>query len=192
MRRSLIVFSLLALPLVASPFAGAPQTKPAPAAPAASAGQTVVLTTTKGVIEIELAPADAPKSAARILELAKAGFYRGQRFHWVQPGVVQVGDPLTRDMTKQEAWGTGGSGPSGSQRPIGVAEPSKKPFVRGSVGVAYITGRKPETADSQIFILRFPNPALNGKYAQVGKVVKGLDVLEKIERADIVRQVSVK
>ena len=57
--------------------------------------------------------------------------YRGQRFHWVDQGVVQFGDPLTRDMTKQQAWGTGGSGPGNTNRPIGVAEPSKKPFVRG-------------------------------------------------------------
>jgi cyclophilin family peptidyl-prolyl cis-trans isomerase len=185
MRRSLLIVASFAALAIARPLAVTPQTAKPAAAPAQ--GPTLVLTTTKGVIEIAITEADAPKSAARILELARASFYRGLRFHWVEPGVVQVGDPLTRDMTKQEAWGTGGSG-----RPIGVAEPSKKPFVRGSVGIAYGNGRKPESADSQIFIMRFNNPALNGKYAQIGHVTKGLDVLDKIVKNDIVTQVSVR
>jgi cyclophilin family peptidyl-prolyl cis-trans isomerase len=165
---------------------------------AASAGQAkpaapvVVLTTVKGVIEIETFPAEAPKSVARFVELAKSGFYRGNRFHWVQPGVAQVGDQLTRDMTKRDMWGTGGSGPRQSPRPIGVAEIGKRRFERGIVGLAYRAGQKPELADSQIFILTAPNPALNGKYAILGRVIVGMTVVDKIAIADMIKDVTVR
>ena len=156
------------------------------------AGPVVVLTTVKGVIEIETLPAEAPKSVARFVELAKSGFYRGNRFHWVTAGVVQVGDQLSRDMTKRDLWGTGGSGIKQSPRPIGVAELSKRRFERGIVGYAYRSGHKPELADSQIFILTAPNPQLNGKYAVLGRVVKGMDVVDKIAMADMIKDVSVR
>lgn len=158
---------------------------------APAAGPVVVLETSKGVIEIETF-ADAPKSVQRFVDLARKGFYRGQRFHWVQPGIVQTGDPLSRDLTKRAEWGTGGSGLRMAVKPIGVAEPSKRKFDRGIVGYAYRTDRKPETADSQFFILTGPNPALNGKYAALGKVIKGIEVVDKIEIGDVIKNVSVK
>ncbi|MBP6715234.1 MAG: peptidylprolyl isomerase [Acidobacteria bacterium] len=160
---------------------------PGPAAP------VVVLETAKGIVEIETFPEDSPKSVAHFVELARKGFYRGQRFHWVQAGsIVQTGDPLSRDLTKMREWGTGGSGYKGAPKPVGVAEPAKKKFERGIVGLAYQTNRKPETADSQFFILLSPNPALNGKYAALGKVIKGMDVLAKIEMQDLIKNVSVR
>jgi cyclophilin family peptidyl-prolyl cis-trans isomerase len=152
----------------------------------------VVLTTAKGVIEIETFPGEAPKSVARFVELAKSGFYRGTRFHWVEPGVAQVGDQLSRDMTKRDLWGTGGSGYKMSARPIGVAELSMRRFERGIVGLAYRSGQKPELADSQIFILTHPNPALNGKYAVIGRVIKGMEVVDKIVVTDMIKNVSVR
>jgi peptidylprolyl isomerase len=77
-------------------------------------------------------------------------------------------------------------------KPIGVAETSKRKFERGIVGLAYRTDRKPETADSQFFILTGPNPALNGKYAPLGKVVKGIEVVDKIAAEDLIKNVTVK
>jgi cyclophilin family peptidyl-prolyl cis-trans isomerase len=142
-----------------------------------------VLETVKGNVEIEFLPADAPKSVAYVLELAGRNFYKGNRIHWVQPGVVQFGDPKSRDMTKISSWGTGGGG-----RSVGVAEPSKKPFVRGSVGLAYRQGEKPTMADGQIFILRIANPSLNGKYAMLGRVAKGMDVVDKLVMTDELRR----
>ena len=71
-------------------------------------------------------PAEAPKTVARIVELVKQRFYNGMRIHRVVPGfVIQMGDPQTRDMTKKDRWGTGGSG-----KPIGVAEISKNRTAR--------------------------------------------------------------
>lgn len=156
------------------------------------AAPVLVLTTAKGVIEIEMFAAEAPKSVARILDLAKRSFYRGQRFHWVQPGVIQVGDLQSRNMTKREDWGRGGSGPMNKIMPIGVAEIGKRPFDRGIVGYAYRDGQKPTDADSQIFILKFAIPALNGKYAALGRVTKGMAVVDKIEVEDMIKDVAVK
>ena len=74
--------------------------------------------TAKGTFEIETYPNEAPKTVEHILALVQRNFYNGLRIHRVVPGfVVQFGDPQTRDMTKRDSWGTGGSG-----KPIGVAE----------------------------------------------------------------------
>ncbi len=160
--------------------------------PAATAAPVIVLVTAKGTVEIETFPAEAPKSVARVIELVKGGFYRGTRVHWVQPGVVQFGDPLSRDMTKQDKWGTGGSGVRQGVRPLGITEFTKRRFDRGIVGLAYRTGDKPVQADCQIFILKVPNPDLNGKYAAIGRVTKGMDVVSKIEVTDMIKDASVR
>ena len=178
--------AVLVSPTAVSTQAG--KTPPAKAPP----GPILVIDTAKGIIEVELWPDDAPKSVAHVVDLAKNGFYRGQRVHWVQPGVVQFGDPLSRDLTKAREWGSGGSGPRNSNKPLGVAEFSKKAFLRGSVGLAYRVGSKPENADSQLFILTAPNPAMMGKYAQIGHVTKGLNFADKIEAQDAIKNVTVR
>jgi cyclophilin family peptidyl-prolyl cis-trans isomerase len=157
-----------------------------PPAPAAG-GTTLVLETVKGTMEIELFDKDAPKSIDHILALVRRGFYRGLRFHWVQPGLIQFGDPNTRNMALQNSWGETGSG----QR-IGVAEFNKKPFERGSVGVAYRTNQTSTDADSQIFICKAASPHLNGKYTMIGEVSKGIEVADKIELSDILKLMYVK
>jgi cyclophilin family peptidyl-prolyl cis-trans isomerase len=187
MLRSLLTVGLAVVVALASATSLAAQAPGAAAKPA-----VVVLETTKGTIEIETLPGDAPKSVQRFLELAKRAFYRGQRFHWVQANLIQTGDPLTRDMTKMDKWGTGGSGVGSALRPLGVAETSKRPFTRGIVGLAYNTGYKPESADSQFFIIKGPSPNLNGKYAVIGRVTKGMDVVDKIERLDSIKQVTIR
>jgi cyclophilin family peptidyl-prolyl cis-trans isomerase len=187
MNRVLVAFAL-SLAASQTAYVSSPQTKPVPP-PATS---VLVVDTSKGAIEITLYPAEAPKSVERVLELARRNFYRGLRFHWVQTGVIQFGDPFTRDMTKEPDWGSGGSGVGNRVRPIGVAETSKRKFDRGAVGLAYKTGQPPVNADSQMFILRVPNPALDGKYALIGRVTTGMDVVDKIVRNDVVKQVAVK
>ncbi|NQW03719.1 MAG: peptidylprolyl isomerase [Acidobacteria bacterium] len=152
----------------------------------------VVLETEGGDIEIETFPDEAPISVAHFVALAKKGFYRGQRFHWVQPALVQAGDPNSRDITKQKLWGTGGSGPGRSNKPLGVAEFSTRKFVRGIVGLAYRLEWKAETADSMFFILRGDNPALNGKYVALGKVIKGINIVDKVAMNDIIKNVTVR
>lgn len=160
---------------------GAQGAKPAPGNP------VVVFETVKGTIEIELFAKEAPKTVARLLALVRQNFYRGQRFHRVEPNfLVQIGDPATRDFRKRGMWGRGGSGEA-----IGVAEIAKQhKHVRGAVGMAH-AGR-PERADSQFYILRGARPALDGKYAIVGRVISGMDVVDKTVLTDMVKRAFVK
>jgi cyclophilin family peptidyl-prolyl cis-trans isomerase len=183
--RMLLVF-LAALAVLASPSARAQQPA-AKAAASAPGGPVLLIDTAKGLVEVEMYPADAPKSVARILELVKTNFYRGQRVHHAQAGIVQFGDPASRNMQKQADWGYSGSG----QR-IGVKETSKRSFDRGAVGYAYQADRKPEDADSQMFIIRISNPGINGKYALLGHVTKGMDVVDKLAVADVIKNVTLK
>jgi peptidyl-prolyl cis-trans isomerase B (cyclophilin B) len=150
------------------------------------AGPVLVVDTAKGTIEIEMYPADAPKTVAQITALAKRNFYNGLRIHRVEPGfVVQFGDPLTRDMTKRSLWGTGGSG-----RAIGVGE-TKRTHRLGSVAMAH--AGDPAKADSQMYILlRTSATALDGKYTVFGQVISGMDVVQKLAINDIIKRVAVK
>jgi cyclophilin family peptidyl-prolyl cis-trans isomerase len=165
--------------------------KPATAAqPSPGAGPIIVVDTVKGSFEFETYPEEAPKSVEHILALIKRNFYNGLRVHRVEPKfVVQWGDARTRDMTKQDQWGKSGGG--GSNKPIGVAEISKKRLhVRGAVGLAH-AGDAAE-ADSQIYVTLSNRPQLDGKYAVIGKVLSGMDVVEKLQVTDIIKRMSVK
>jgi cyclophilin family peptidyl-prolyl cis-trans isomerase len=152
------------------------------------AGPVIVLETAKGVIEFETYPEEAPKTVARILELVKKGFYTGLRFHRAEPKfLIQVGDPGTRNVMMQEWWGRGGSG-----KPIGVAEITKKRrHIRGAVAMAY-PGTDPKNADSQFYILLGPKPELDARYTVFGKVIKGMEVVDRIQRSDVLKRAYVK
>ena len=171
-------------------------TKPAPApagkAPVAAAktapAPVLVLDTVKGTIEIETFPEDAPKTVAHIVALARKNFYNGLRFHRAEENfLVQVGDPASRDMSREAWWGRG----PGSGNPIGVAEISKKRrHAAGTVAMAH--SGDPKLADSQFYIVMQPRPGLDGKYTIFGRVISGMDVVKKLRRADILKKVSVK
>jgi peptidyl-prolyl cis-trans isomerase B (cyclophilin B) len=166
--------------LVAPAIARAQQKSP-------GAGPVIVLDTAKGVIEIETYPEEAPKTVAHLLALIKKGFYNGLRFHRAEPNfVIQIGDPMTRDMSRLDSWGRGNSG-----KPIGVAEITKKRrHGPGAVGVGHAGSAK--DADSQIYITLRAAPSLDGKYTVFGKVIKGLDVAQKIQKTDVLKKASVK
>lgn len=153
------------------------------------AGPVIALETVKGVIEFETYPEEAPKTVAHIVELVKRNFYNGLRFHRAEPNfVVQIGDPQTRNMQLQEWWGRNGSG-----KPIGASEITKKRrHLRGSVAMAHAEGSGAQTADSQFYILLRPAPELDGKYAVFGRVIKGMDVVMRIQRADVLKRAYVK
>lgn len=151
------------------------------------AGPVIVLETAKGTIEFETYPEEAPKTVAHILALVKRGFYNGLRFHRAEPNfVVQIGDPQSRNMTLQEWWGRSGSG-----KPIGVAEITKKrTHVRGAVAMGHAGSAK--NADSQFYITLRSAPELNGKHTVFGQVIKGMDVAAKLQKADVLKKASVK
>jgi cyclophilin family peptidyl-prolyl cis-trans isomerase len=151
------------------------------------AGPVIVLETAKGNIEFETYPEEAPKTVAQIVGLVKKNFYNGLRFHRVEIGIVQIGDPQTRNMLMKDYWGRAASG-----QPIGVAEVTKKRrHIRGAVAIAY-PGTDPRSADSQFFIDIKPHPEWDAKYAVFGKVIKGIEVVDKIQVADVVKRAYVK
>ena len=151
------------------------------------AGPIVVLETAKGTIEFETYPEEAPKTVARILELVKQGFYDGQRFHRAEPDfVIQIGDPMSRDASRQEWWGRQGSG-----KPIGAAEITKKRKNGvGAVGMGHPGSAR--DADSQFYITRRAAPELDGKYTVFGKVLTGQDVVNKIQKGDVLKRAYLK
>ena len=152
------------------------------------AGPIIVLETVKGTIEIETYPEEAPKTVARVVELVKKNFYNGLRFHRVEPNfLVQVGDPVSRDVSRESWWGRQGSGTA-----IGVAEITRKRRnIAGAVAMAH-PGSDAKTADSQFYILRRAAPDLDGKFTVFGHVLKGMDVIAKIQRGDILKRAYVK
>jgi len=154
--------------------------------PAPPSGDPIMtIETARGLFEIRFFRAEAPKSVAQILQLAGRNFYRGQRIHRVERSLVQFGDPKSRDVSYREWWGRQSSG-----NPIGVAEFNKRLHERGAVGLAH--GGDARGADSQLYILKAASPALNGKHVVVGQVIKGMDVVDKLQVADILKNVTVK
>lgn len=138
-------------------------------AASAAADPTCVLKTEKGTLVIRMYPAVAPRTVARISELADGGFFDGIVFHRVVADfVVQAGDPT-------------GTGEGGSGRTI-PAEFSHLHYIRGSVGMA--RDEDINSNDSQFFICITDQPHLDGKYTLFGQVVQGEEVLDKIRQGD--------
>lgn len=130
---------------------------------------TLVLETTKGKATIALRPDLAPNHVARIKELAREGFYDGTPFHRVIDGfMAQGGDPT--------GTGTGGSG-----RKL-KAEFSAEKHVRGTCSMA--RAQNPDSADSQFFICFADSPWLDRQYTVWGRVVEGMDIVDKIKRGE--------
>ena len=155
--------------------------------PSPGAGPLIVFDTAKGTFEMETYPNEAPKSVEHILNLVRRRFYNGQRIIRVEPHeLVQFGDPLSRDMSKRDLWKTGGSGTS-----IGVGEMSpKRKFLVGSVGLA--NPGDPRRSDSQMFVMLMPQPKYDGHYTVVGRVIAGMDVVQKLQVTDVIRTVTVR
>jgi cyclophilin family peptidyl-prolyl cis-trans isomerase len=167
-----------------------PATAAAPGQTSPGAGPVVVLETSKGTIEFETYPNEAPKTVAHILGLVKRNFYNGIRVHRVVPNfVVQFGDPQTRDMTKKDMWGRGSA--AGSGKPIGVAEMNpKRTHVLGAVAMAHAGDAA--RADSQMYITLAPVHRLDGDYTVFGKVISGMDVVQKLQVLDVIKKATVK
>ena len=171
---ALVGFILVALPTAAR--------QPSP-----GAGPVIVLETVKGNIEIETYPEEAPKTVAHIVGLIKRNFYNGLRFHRAEFSLVQVGDPQTRNMAMKDWWGRASSG-----KPIGASEITKKRrHVRGAVAMAY-PGTDAKAADSQFYIVTKPHPDFDGKYTVFGQVIKGIEAVDKIKVADILKKAVVR
>jgi peptidyl-prolyl cis-trans isomerase B (cyclophilin B) len=138
-----------------------------------NAKEVAVIKTTEGDMVIELWPDVAPKTVENFKTLAKKGFYDGTCFHRVIKGfMIQGGDPLTKDPSKESAWGTGDPGYKVK------AEFNDRHHDRGVISMA--RSNDPDSAGSQFFICHGNPHFLDHQYTAFGKLIKGDDVLEKI------------
>jgi cyclophilin family peptidyl-prolyl cis-trans isomerase len=166
-----VLFSLSALALVAAkPAAEAPAPMLSIIAPQEVANDPSNKLTLElsdgGKIVLLLRPDAAPQHVERIKSLVRGGFYNGLAFHRVVPGfMAQGGDPK-------------GTGEGGSTLPDLKAEFNSLPFLRGTLGAA--RADSPDSANSQFFIMFAPNAGLNNKYTAMGRVIEGMDAVDKI------------
>lgn len=142
---------------------------------------TVIITLKDGPVVIELLPEVAPKHSERMKELARAGAYDGVAFHRVIDGfMAQTGDVEHANMDK--GWNAGRAGTGGSDLPDLPAEFSKLPHDRGTLGAA--RSQNPNSANSQFFINFKDNHFLNGQYTVYGRVISGMEHVDKITRGE--------
>jgi peptidyl-prolyl cis-trans isomerase B (cyclophilin B) len=139
--------------------------------------QTGVITLEKGgEIRLEFFPEDAPKTVENFVTLAKKGFYNGLNFHRVVPDfVVQGGCPK----------GNGTGGPGYTIK----AEFNKQKHVRGTLAMA--RSQDPDSAGSQFYICYGNTPHLDGQYTVFGKVVSGMELVDRIKQGDKMTSVTI-
>jgi cyclophilin family peptidyl-prolyl cis-trans isomerase len=134
-----------------------------------------------GPVVIQLMPEVAPKHVAQIKALVAKGEYNNVAFHRVIDGfMAQTGDVKFGNLSK--GYDASQAGMGGSDMPDIPAEFSKVPFTRGVVGMA--RSQDPNSANSQFFIMFGEQASLNGQYTVVGKVVSGMELVDKIKRGE--------
>jgi cyclophilin family peptidyl-prolyl cis-trans isomerase len=143
---------------------------------------TVIIELKDGPVVIELLADVAPKHSARMKELARAGKYDGVAFHRVIDGfMAQTGDVEHANMASP-SYNPHRAGTGGSDLPDLPAEFSRLPHDRGTLGAA--RSSNPNSANSQFFINFKDNHFLNGQYTVYGRVVSGMEHVDKIARGE--------
>ncbi|WP_372801660.1 peptidylprolyl isomerase [Paracoccus seriniphilus] len=142
---------------------------------------TIIIELKDGPVVIELLPDVAPQHTGRMKELARAGKYDNVAFHRVIDGfMAQTGDVAHANM--EAGWNPGRAGTGGSDLPDLPAEFSKLPHDRGTIGAA--RSANPNSANSQFFINFNDNHFLNGQYTVYGRVIEGMEHVDKIQRGE--------
>ncbi len=137
---------------------------------------SAVVTTTKGSFTIELLPGEAPLTVDNFVQLAQRNYFRGITIHRVVANfVIQDGDPR----------GDGNGGPGYQIR----CEINEVPYDRATLGMA-LSGK--DTGGSQWFVTHAPQPHLDGGYTVFGRVVTGMEVVDRIERGDVVKSIRIR
>ncbi len=132
-----------------------------------------IIKTSAGEMRLELWPDVAPKTVENFKTLAQRGFYDGTAFHRIVRGfMIQGGDPLTKDPSMEDRWGTGDPGYKIK------AEFNDRHHDRGVISMA--RSNDPDSAGSQFFICHGSPTFLDHQYTAFGKLIKGEDVLRKI------------
>ena len=142
----------------------------------------MILKLAYGDVEIELYPEKAPNHVKRFIELSDSGQYDGVVFHRVidgfmaQTGDVKFGNSSSKDFDLRRA------GIGGSDLPDLNQEFNDLPHDRGTVSMA--RSSDPNSANSQFFICFKPAPFLDRQYTVFGKVIEGMEFVDKIKRGD--------
>ncbi len=135
--------------------------------------------TSMGNFKLEIFDDKAPITAGNFVQLAQQGFYNDTKFHRVIKNfMIQGGDPLSKDNSKSNLWGTGDPG---YKIPDEFGE-----GLRNDKGTISMANAGPNTGGSQFFINVADNNFLDGKHPVFGKVVEGYDIVEKISKVKTV------
>jgi peptidyl-prolyl cis-trans isomerase B (cyclophilin B) len=183
MRSAASIASVWALCLASAVEAQAPPRRvTAPAKPGfytatqpveAMKNKQAVVTTSLGDIVIELLPEAAPDHVSYLMKLAGDGAYDGTTFHRnILRGLIQGGDPLSKDPAKKALYGTGGLG-------VLRFKANDLKHVRGAVSAVLRPGQ-PDSAGAQFFVCVSDQPVLDGKFTVFGRVVEGLEIAQQI------------
>jgi peptidyl-prolyl cis-trans isomerase B (cyclophilin B) len=174
-----LLLPILAVAAAAAPLAGQARRPATPAVytakepVAAMRNKQAVITTTLGEIVVELLPDAAPDHVSYLIKLANEHAYDGTTFHRaILRGLIQGGDPLSKDPAKKSLYGTGGLG-------VLRFKANDLTHVRGAVSAVLRPGQ-PDSAGAQFFICVSDQPTLDGKFTVFGKVVEGLEVAQRI------------
>jgi peptidyl-prolyl cis-trans isomerase B (cyclophilin B) len=186
MRVLLIAVAIASLGFTQKPKPAPPKPAPAPAqAPFVNPyaadelrNKQAVIETAMGTIVLDLLADAAPTHVAHFIKTARDGAYDGTLFHRViKHGIIQGGDPLTKDPAAADRYGTGGLNRLGR-------EPNSEKHTRGAVSAVLIPNR-PDSAGTQFFICIADQPALDGQYTVFARVVDGILVAQKISEAAV-------
>jgi cyclophilin family peptidyl-prolyl cis-trans isomerase len=140
-------------------------------------GKQAVIDTSKGTFVFELLPQAAPNHAGFFMKQARDGAYNGTTFHRViKLGIIQGGDPLSKDPARSAQYGTGGMN-------LLKRELSKESHTTGTVSAVLAPGQ-PDSGGFQFFVCASPQVALDGQYTVFGRVVDGLEVVQAISTVD--------
>lgn len=136
-------------------------------------GKQAVIDTSEGVIVFDLLADAAPTHVAHFITQARAGAYDGTVFHrLIAMGIIQGGDPISKDPAQAAKYGTGGLGRL-------RFEPNQEKHTRGAVSAVQVPGNR-DSAGNQFFIVVTDQPALDGQYTVFARVVDGINVAQKI------------
>jgi len=145
--------------------------------PADIRNKQAVIETTAGTIVLDLLADGAPNHVAHFITRARQGTYDGTIFHRViANGIIQGGDPLSKDPAQSARYGTGG------MRELRF-EANSEQMTRGAVA-AVLAPNLPDSGGSQFFICISDQAALNGQYTVFARVAEGLNVAQKISQAE--------
>ncbi|HXG90124.1 MAG TPA: peptidylprolyl isomerase [Vicinamibacterales bacterium] len=156
-------------PVVAPPFQN-------PYAPEELRNKQAVIETAAGTIVLDLLDERAPMHVAHFIKTARDGNYDGTTFHRViRHGIIQGGDPLSKDLTAGDRYGTGGLNRL-------TPELNSEKHTRGAVSAVLVPNR-PDSAGTQFFICVADQPALDGQYTIFARVAEGIAVAQKLSEA---------